>query len=70
MEGAFVSLKASLMYPPLLAFPDFDQPFVVEKDAYSFVVGAVLAQKKADGKVHPIQFENRTINAAEKKYSA
>lgn len=70
MEAAFVGLKQALTTPPVLAFPDFDEPFEVETDALTKAVGAVLSQKKEDGRVHPIQFASRTMNAAEKKYSA
>lgn len=54
MEEAFVALKESPKSPPLLEFPDFDHPLVVETDASSFEVGSFLAQKKADRKVHPV----------------
>ena len=70
MRVAFDTLKERLTSPPLLAFPDFDAPFVVETDASSVAIGAVLAQKKEDGKVHPIQYASRTMTAAERNYSA
>ena len=33
-------------------------------------VGAVLAQKKEDGRIHPIPYASRTMNTSERKYSA
>ena len=46
MRSSFQELKQNLKTPPLLALPDFDLPFVVETDASSVAVSAVLAQKK------------------------
>ena len=54
MRSAFEGLRQKLTTPPLLPLLDIDVPFVVETDASSVAVGAVLAQKKKDGKIHPI----------------
>ena len=69
MMASFEELKQKLTSPPVLSFPDFDQPFIVETDASNLSLGGVLAQKKEDGKIHPIQFASRTMTDAEKKYS-
>ena len=70
MQEAFEKLKLKLTSPPVLAFPDFQRPFVVETDASSVAVGAVMAQRKEDRKVHPIQYASRPMTSAERKYSA
>ena len=70
MQQAFDELRIKLTSPPVLAYPDFGKLFVVETDASSVSVGAVLAQKKEDGKIHPIQYASRTMNKSERKYSA
>ena len=70
MRSAFEVLKQKLTTPPLLSLPDFDVPFVVETDASSVAVGAVLAQKKKDGKIHPVQYASRTMKKTERNYSA
>ena len=70
MQKAFERLKFKLTSPPVLAFPDFDQPFVVETDASSVAVGAVLTQRKEDKRVQPIQYASRTMTSAERNYSA
>lgn len=41
---AFQTLKVTLTSPPIMAFPDFHQPFIVNTDASNCAVGAVLAQ--------------------------
>ena len=68
-EEAFKTLKNALTSAPVLGYPDFDLPFIVETDASSHAVGAVLAQKQG-GRVHPLQFASRSLNSAEKNYSA
>lgn len=51
-NAAFETLKERLTDSPVLTFPRFEDPFQVETDAFTVVVGAVLSQKKADGKMH------------------
>lgn len=48
MENLFKLLKDATTFPLVLAFPDFDNAFVVESDAFVVAIGAVLAQKKQD----------------------
>ena len=43
-ENAFKRLKTTLSTTPVLALPDFTQPFVVETDASNLGIGAVLVQ--------------------------
>ena len=41
---AFQNLKEVVSHPPVLALPDFSQPFLVECDASSYGIGVVLMQ--------------------------
>ena len=66
---AFSYLKASWTNAPLLAFPNFRLPFILETYASAVGLGAVLTQK-IDGKEKPISFASRTLNKAERNYSA
>jgi len=44
-EQSFTALKTALMSAPMLALHDFSKPFVIETDARSIGVGAVLMQQ-------------------------
>ncbi|KAK3554752.1 hypothetical protein QTP70_033447, partial [Hemibagrus guttatus] len=66
---AFQRLKDCFTTAPILCHPDPDKPFVVEVDASSSGLGAVLSQRHGDpGKVHPCAFYSRKLTAAEVNY--
>ena len=65
---AFDHLKASCLQAPILAFPDFDKPFLLEMDASGRGLGAVLSQKQADGRYHPITYASCVMNETEQRY--
>ena len=65
---AFDRLKAACLQAPILAFPDFDKPFLLETDASGRGLGAVLSQKQADGWYHPIAYANHVMNETEQRY--
>ena len=46
---AFNHLKAACLQAPILSFPDFTKPFLLETNASGRGLGAVLSQKQADG---------------------
>jgi hypothetical protein len=52
----------------VLAHPILTDPFKLEVDTSSFAMGAVLLQKKEDGKKHPIAYYSKTLTAAERNY--
>ena len=64
---AFASLKQKLTNAPILAFPDFTQPFLLDTDASQFGIGAILSQV-IDGKENVIAYASRTLSKAEQKY--
>ena len=65
---AFDRLKAACLQAPILAFPDFDKPFLLEMDASGRGLGAVLSQKQADGWYHPIAYASHVMNETEQRY--
>lgn len=56
-----------LTSPPVLAYPDFDQPFVLHTDASERGLGAVLYQQQS-GKLRVIGYGSRTLSPAERNY--
>ncbi|KAK3509245.1 hypothetical protein QTP70_025600 [Hemibagrus guttatus] len=68
-RAAFQQLKDCFTMAPILCHSDPDRPFVVEVDASSSGLGAVLSQRHGDpGKVHPCAFYSRKLTTAEVNY--
>ena len=65
---AFDCLKAACLQAPILAFPDFTKPFLLEMDASGRGLGAVLSQKQADGQYYPITYASSVMNETEQRY--
>ena len=60
-ETAFNALKGLLTNTPVLAFPDFAKPFILETDTSGVGLGAVLAQTQDDNSVRPIAYASRSL---------
>ena len=58
---AFNKLKESLAEPPILAYPNPEEPFEVHTDASNYGIGAVLTQVQ-EGKERVIAFASRVLN--------
>ena len=65
---AFNCLKAACLQAPILAFLDFDKPFLLETDTSGKGLGAVLSQKQADGQYHPIAYASHVMNETKQRY--
>ena len=61
-------LKGKVQSMPVLVFPDFDKPFLLETDASKEGLGAMLSQKQSDGCYHQVAFGNRSLTPSEKNY--
>ena len=67
-QKAFDTLKNRVTSEPILAHPELDKQFELEVDVSGFATGAVLLQKKEDGKRHPIGYYSSTLNEAKHNY--
>ena len=65
---AFDCLKAACLQAPILSFPDFSKPFLLETDASGKGLGAVPSQKQSDGQYHPIAYASCIMNETEQRY--
>nr|XP_019066969.1 uncharacterized protein LOC109119103 [Solanum lycopersicum] len=64
-QAAFERLKAAVMEEPFLALPYFPKVFEVHTDSSDFATGGDQMQE-----AHPIAFESKKQNDAERRYSA
>ncbi len=67
-QKAFDALKKRVTSEPVLAHAKLDDQFELEVDASGYAVGAVLLQRKEDGKKHPIGYYSATLNEAQRNY--
>ena len=67
-QKAFETLKTALTQAPILAYPDFTQPFQLATDASNDAIGMVLGQKH-NGKEVVIAYAGRKLSPAERNYS-
>ncbi len=66
---AFEKLKEAFTHAPILVHPDPKEPFVIEVDASTTGVGAVLSQQQGTpAKLHPCAFFSRKLSLAERNY--
>ena len=61
------TLKKRLVSPPLLAHPDFDEPFSIWVDASQLAVGAVLLQSQ-HGQTRVIAYASQALTKAQRKW--
>ena len=65
-QEGFDALKHALTTAPVLAYPDYTQPFILETDASLKGLGAVLSQKGKDGEVRVIAYASRSLRPSER----
>ncbi len=68
-EEAFQSLKKELISAPVLGYPDYSQPFLLQTDASGMGLGAVLVQVQ-DGVERVIAYASRGLSPPETRYPA
>lgn len=67
-DKAFRELKNFLVSAPVLTCPDFSRPFLLQTDASSTGLGAILSQVFEDGE-KPIAYASRSLTRNEKNFS-
>ena len=65
-QEGFDALKHALTTAPVLAYPDYTQPFILETDASLKGLGAVLSQKGKDAEVRIIAYASRSLRPSER----
>ena len=68
-QDALDELKLKLCSTPILAYPNFNDKFLIQTDACKFGYGAVLSQV-IDGKEHVISYYSRSTTEREKNYDS
>ena len=64
---AFKELKHRLTTAPILAFPDYNLPFILDTDASGTGIGAVLSQVQ-EGEERVVAYASRTLSKQERRY--
>ena len=67
-QQAFDALKKAFTTTPIRIMPDPSKPYIIECDASDFATGAILSQRDDEGKTHPIAFQSKSMNDAERNY--
>ena len=68
VKHAVWELKEKIQSVPVLVFPDFEKPFLLETDASGEGLGAVLSQKQDDGHYNPMAFGSHALTPSEQNY--
>ncbi len=73
-QEAFEHLRQLLVEAPIISYPHFDLPFILQLDASDVGLSAILAQKliDADGvrREHVIGYASRTLTSTKRHYSS
>ena len=67
-EASFQLLKEKLVSPPILAYPDYNRPYILQTDASGESVGMVLAQVQDDVE-RVIAYAGKRLAPNERNYS-
>jgi hypothetical protein len=70
-QHSFEALKHRLVTAPVLSYPCFQlsKSFILETDAITKGLGAVLAQTEGRGLIHPVAFASRALSVHGLNYS-
>ena len=65
IQESFNKLKEALTSAPVLAYPNYDKPFILETDASLKGLGTVLSQEDDEGNYHIISFASHMLKPYE-----
>ena len=65
-QQSFDTLKDALTSAPVLAYPDYSKPFILETDASLKGLGAVLSQRGEDNEVRVVAYASRSLRPSER----
>ena len=68
MQVAFETLRKPCLGAPVLAFADFNKPFLLETDVSKLGLGAVLSEKQSDGWYYPVAYASQSLTIHEHNY--
>ncbi|GFX74338.1 retrovirus-related Pol polyprotein from transposon 297 [Trichonephila clavipes] len=68
-QQAFQTLKQCLITPPILRQVDPKKPFIIQTDASSYALGAVMLLGESPTDEQPVEYASRLLSSAEKNYS-
>ena len=66
-QKSFEILRHLLSSPPILSYPDFIKPFILDTDASNDGIGGVLSQLDKDGREHVVAY-GRLLTKPERNY--
>ena len=69
-QQAFEALKAALTSPEFLVAPDFSKPFLLQTDWSAKGMGAILAQRDANGHERVNAYASKSCTPAESRYGS
>lgn len=68
-QSAFDLLKLHLQSQPVLAFPRWNHPFIIECDASQSAVGGVLSQADDNEVIHVVAYFSKALSPSQRKWS-
>ena len=67
-QAAFEKLKKCLCSPPILCYPNYSKPFLLDTDASDSGIGAVLSQLDDDGNERVVAYASRLLTKPERRF--
>ena len=67
-QTAFETLCRLLISIPVLAYPEYNKPFILDTDASDIGIGAVLSQTDDSGRWHVVAYASRVLTNSERRY--